>query len=90
MTEKIEVTTKYKLGHEYTDVFNKTDYHCPGCGKAEVWEGTCADYYEGVNLVCIACDSSFYLPNGVNEEDKETLDNSCRSAIETIKKVING
>ena len=85
MTPKVEVTTKYKMGHTYVDNFLKTDYHCPGCGAKEVWEGTKEDYYAGPDMVCVSCESSFNLPSGVSKEDEEALDNGRRSAINAIK-----
>ena len=29
---KVEVITKYRLGHLSTETYTATDYHCPGCG----------------------------------------------------------
>lgn len=67
-----------ELSHVYSEIWKKTDYFCPGCGKREVWHAAGGgDYYVGEQHICIACAHEFYLPNGVNtcsgEQDAQRL-----------------
>lgn len=62
--------------HSYEETWDKTDYHCPCCGKKEVWSDTSGgDYYVGEEFMCLACKACFHLPAGAapskNEQDEQ-------------------
>lgn len=57
--EQIEVTIKYKLGHSYKYLYEKTEFFCPSCGKQSVWV---ENFYDGPIYVCISCEKQFYMP----------------------------
>ncbi len=57
-----------EFDHKYTEPWVLTDYFCPHCGKKGVWfcdDG--GDQYVGEQHICIECDHSFYLPDGVQK-----------------------
>ncbi len=67
-----------KFSHQYHEVWEPEELHCPKCGQKQAWR--CAnggDYYVGDQYICTACRSSFYLPGGVQdasgEQDEQRL-----------------
>ena len=67
-----------ELSHKYSEPWELTDYFCPHCGKKGVWfRNDGGDYYVGEQHICIECDHTFYLPNGIikatNEQDAQRL-----------------
>ena len=75
----IPITVKYEAGHSYREVWEKTEYFCPECGKRNVWHDTSGgDYYVGEEHLCVECESSFHLPimafQSKNKQDKQRLE----------------
>lgn len=67
--EKKRIKRSFLAGHEKIVVFTKTDYFCMNCGKKEVWDDDCDDFYQGTNFVCFACGSEWANPIGVKDCD---------------------
>lgn len=62
----IAFPVKYEAGHQYTEEWGRCSFHCPACGKRDVWERAGAgDYYVGTDYICRSCWGVFQLPNGV-------------------------
>lgn len=69
---------KMEVSHKYTEAWEKTDFYCPNCGKRGVWSVAGGDMYVGPQHICVDCESSFYLPDGVldirnNNQDSQRL-----------------
>jgi predicted RNA-binding Zn-ribbon protein involved in translation (DUF1610 family) len=61
-----------EFSHKYRENWELTEYHCPHCGKKEVWHETSGgDYYVGEQHICVECDRAFYLPDGVSKANDE-------------------
>lgn len=48
--------------HKNSEIFTLTDYFCPHCGVKNVWEGSDADFYAGVDYLCRSCNGRFEHP----------------------------
>lgn len=45
------------------EIWDKTDWYCPACGKQAMWEERDSDdYYAGTNYECSECGGSFDHP----------------------------
>ena len=56
-----------QFSHKYTEVWDKTEFHCPRCSSKEVWQSSGADYYVGEQMICTHCKATFYLPMGISD-----------------------
>jgi DNA-directed RNA polymerase subunit RPC12/RpoP len=66
MSERITLVVNQ---HGSKTTFEKTDYYCMNCGKQQVWEDDCDDYYQGTGMHCTACFSKWQNPSGVNDSE---------------------
>lgn len=63
MTHRITFDVLYDAGHTCSETREKTDYFCPHCGVASVWdEVSDGDYYLGTTLTCANCRGTFHHP----------------------------
>ena len=61
-----------EFSHKYSEPWELTDYFCPNCGKKGVWfRNDSGDYYVGEQYICIECEHTFYLPDGVSKANDE-------------------
>lgn len=66
----VSLDVRYALGHSYPETWEWTTFHCPNCGRQEVWrEHGEGDYYQGPSHLCIACPYEFTLPSHRHAED---------------------
>ncbi len=57
-----------EFSHKYRENWDLTEYHCPHCGKNEVWHETGGgDYDVGEEHICTNCNHHFYLPDGTDD-----------------------
>lgn len=59
---EIIVNEKLLGGYVTKNTYTKTDHFCPKCGQATVWADDSADFYVGVDYLCIACKCKFNMP----------------------------
>lgn len=58
----VTIDTKYPRGHTITSRWEKSDYHCPWCGKEDVWEEHYKDdYYTDPTYLCLDCHKNFTM-----------------------------
>ena len=52
-------------GRPFEEEWDRTDWHCPKCGKQTVWAegGGAGDFYVGPTHICISCRNRFWLPS---------------------------
>lgn len=71
-------TQTRQFSHKYTETWELTENFCPCCGKREVWlEQGGGDYYVGQQYICMACDSTFHMPNSqkcTDDADRQRLE----------------
>mgnify|MGYP003403805080 CR=1 FL=1 len=60
----MKVVKQYR-SHYYIETVLPTQLFCPHCGKKSVHTDTVGDYYTGEKHYCVACNSYFYLPGGI-------------------------
>ena len=67
----VKTEIKYEAGHSCHEEWEKTDFHCLGCGEKSVWEDqNDGDYYVGPLFICEQCGASFTMQyNDVRTED---------------------
>jgi hypothetical protein len=67
-----------EFSHKYKEPWRSTDYFCPNCGIKSVWlRDDGGDFYAQEQHICISCDHTFHLPDGVkkcsNVQDSQRL-----------------
>lgn len=78
-----------KTGNWYSDkkqdaVFNKTDRHCPKCGRKGVWKREkIVDLEMGCDYQCIICYNNFYL--NCEDENRQLGDAIANKIMEGFK-----
>ena len=76
--ESSQKDVRIECSHPYTEVWEKEELYCPKCGKKSVWaECSEGDYYVGNQYICLDCESSFFLPNGImypGPNDQQRID----------------
>lgn len=93
--EIVTVTVKYPAGHSYDFAYARTRWHCPFCGKVEVFaHDTMTD---GEHSVCLACGEDFYWSAGAGSGEDKTRQiveqikaASIRSSQETVRNAVIG
>lgn len=72
-------TETREWSHKYSETWAITEWHCPKCGKVEVWEEQSGgDFYVGTQLICSACTFTFHMPHGheigTDDADRQRLE----------------
>jgi transcription elongation factor Elf1 len=65
------VTVTYPAGHSYKIVYLRTNWHCPFCGKTEVFE--CESFVSDDKSVCLSCGEDFSWNAEIGRDASETL-----------------
>jgi hypothetical protein len=72
--------------HKYSETWEPTEYYCPACGKQSVWmESYGGDYYVGERHLCIGCNVSFYLPEGVDRNTNRQIQQRLKNIREVLE-----
>jgi hypothetical protein len=69
----MEVLNEYKDSHHYMESYERSPYHCPLCGKQELWEALSGDYYIGPTSYCTSCAGRCNLVNAFRSGDPREL-----------------
>lgn len=88
----IDIEVKYyfrgAFSHQYKEVWDKSEdfKYCPNCGNKTVYESQgVGDYYEGTEVICISCASTWKNTGGIeslegDEQGQQRLDQICAAS----------
>jgi predicted RNA-binding Zn-ribbon protein involved in translation (DUF1610 family) len=67
---RVTVTIKQEAGHSTQTDYTRTPYHCPFCGKAEVFEED-EPWNHETTSVCLACGEDFIWNAGMGSDEAD-------------------